>query len=67
MVIKELTGLKWYTLALDAGAVIHESLQNFLIEKNLEAAYVLSCVGSCARVNLVYPKTVTIPPELGTL
>ena len=67
MVIKELTDLKWYKLSLDAGAVIHKSLQSFLIEKNLDAAYVLSCVGSCTRVNLVYPKTVTIPPELGTL
>jgi hypothetical protein len=45
MDIKELTDLKWYKLSLDAGAVIHESLQSFLIEKNLNAAYVLSCVG----------------------
>lgn len=67
MVIKDLTDLKWYKLTLDEGAVIHNSLQDFLIEKNLTSAYILSCVGSCTKVNLVFPKTVTIPPELGAI
>lgn len=67
MRIEELSGLSWYQLTLDAGVQIHQALQDFLVEKGLRHAFVLSCVGSCTRVNLVFPKTTTIPPELGNI
>jgi len=67
MEIKELSGLRWYQLNLDPGVQVHKALADFLEETGLSHAYVLSCVGSCTKVNLVYPKTTDIPPELGAV
>ncbi|MBU2648981.1 DNA-binding protein [bacterium] len=67
MEIKELSGLSWYQLTLDPGVQVHQALADFLEEKSLSHAFILSCVGSCSRVNLVFPETSDIPPVLGSV
>lgn len=65
MKIKNIEGLRWYHLTLDAGAMLHQSLRDFLEREGLQHAFVLSCIGSCTKVVAVFPKTKEIPPELG--
>ena len=67
MQIKNLEGLTWYHLTLDAGAMLHQSLRDFLEREGLRHAFVLSCIGSCTKVVAVFPKTKEIPPELGRM
>ena len=65
MEIKHLSNLSWYHLTLGPGAMLHQSLRDFLVKEGLRHAFVLSCIGSCTRVVAVFPKTKDLPPELG--
>jgi predicted DNA-binding protein with PD1-like motif len=65
MQVVNLEGLRWFHLTLDAGAMLHQSLRDFLKQQGLRHAFVLSCIGSCTKVVAVFPKTKEIPPELG--
>lgn len=65
MEISQLTDLKWYRVSLGPGALLHQSLRDFLEREDLQEAYMLSCVGSCAKVVAVYPISAEIPPKLG--
>ena len=67
MQIKQLEELNWYHLILGAGAMLHQSLRDFLEQEGLRYAFVLSCIGSCTKVVVVFPKTKEIPPELGRM
>ena len=67
MNVKQLKDMRWYHLTLEPGAIIHRELKTFFEEEGLEHALILSCVGSCSKVVVAYPKTNRHPPELGKI
>lgn len=67
MNVRQLKEMTWYHLTLEPGAIIHHELKKFFEKEGLEHAFILSCVGSCSKVVVAYPKTNSIPPELGKI
>lgn len=65
MEITELSDLKWYKLRLGPGADLFQSLRDFLREKKLVRAFLVSSIGSLEKVICNYPATSTrMPPEV---
>jgi predicted DNA-binding protein with PD1-like motif len=63
--ITELSDLKWYKLRLGPGADLFQSLRDFLREKKLVRAFLVSSIGSLEKVICNYPATSTrMPPEV---
>ena len=64
MKVQKLSEFSWYHLTLGSEVDLFQRLRHFLAKENLSQTVILSYIGSCKKVVLVYPKTVDIPPEV---
>jgi len=64
MEVQKIGQFSLYHLRMEAGADLFQGLRDFLQAEGLSHAFVLTCIGSCSRVVLAYPKTAEIPPEV---
>ena len=64
MEVRKIGQFSLYQLRMEAGADLFQGLRDFLKAEGLTQAFVLTCIGSCKKVVLAYPKTAEVPPEV---
>ncbi len=64
MHITSLAQPSWFHLRLDPGADVFQGLRDFMDEKGLSRAFVVSSIGSLSRVTVNYPEGPGMPPPV---